>query len=250
MSRTAPKRARLWVMLATVVGVAVTASLGFWQLGRADLKETLAAQRDARAAMSPVGWPEVRASIQPTGDAADASALHDRPVILQGHWLHEATVFLDNRPMSGRSGFIVVTPLLSEDRSVAVVVQRGWVPRRMDDRTAVPDLPTETGRVEVVGRLAPPPSLLYELGQDGDGRIRQNIDLASYGAQWSLRLPPLSVQQTQGGGADASLLREWPQVGADVHKHYGYATQWFGLSALMVVLYVWFQFIAPRRRSA
>ncbi len=249
MSRMAPTRARLWVTLATVVGVAVTASLGFWQLGRADMKEALAAQRDARAALSPAGWSEVVNSVTPAGDGDAATALHDRPIALRGQWLHEATVFLDNRPMAGRAGFIVVTPLLSEDRTAAVVVQRGWVPRRMDDRTAVPDLPMDKGVVEVVGRLAPPPSMLYELGQDSDGRIRQNIDLSSYGAQWSLRLPPLSVQQTAGGASDASLLREWPRVGADVHKHYGYATQWFSLSALMVVLYVWFQFIAPRRRS-
>ncbi len=249
MSRIAPTRARLWVTLATVVGVTITASLGFWQLGRAEMKENLAAQRQARAAMSPAGWREVSVSVQPAEDGAAVTALHDRPVVLRGRWLHEATVFLDNRPMSGRSGFFVVTPLLSEDGRSAVAVQRGWVPRRMDDRTAVPELPMDTGVVEVVGRLAPPPSMQYELGQDSDGRIRQNIDLSSYGAQWSLRLPPLSVQQTEGGVSDASLLREWPQVGADVHKHYGYATQWFGLSALMVFLYVWFQFIAPRRRS-
>ncbi len=250
MSRMKPVQARLWVTLATVVGVLVTASLGFWQLGRADMKEALAAQRDARAEMSPVGWRDVMASMEPAGSAVAGTDLHDRPVALTGYWLHEATVFLDNRPMAGRSGFIVVTPLLSEDRTAAIAVQRGWVPRRIDDRTAVPDLPMDAGLVKVVGRLAPPPSMLYELGQDSDGRIRQNIDLSSFGAQWSLRLPPLSVQQTEGGASDASLLREWPRVGADVHKHYGYATQWFGLSALMVVLYVWFQIIAPRRRSA
>jgi surfeit locus 1 family protein len=44
------------------------------------------------------------------------------------------------------------------------------------------------------------------------------------------------------------LLRQWPTSFPDVHKHYGYAFQWFGLTALVVVLYVWFQIIAPRRR--
>ena len=37
---------------------------------------------------------------------------------------------------------------------------------------------------------------------------------------------------------------------ADVHKHYGYAFQWFALCALIVGLYVWFQLIRPRRRAA
>jgi surfeit locus 1 family protein len=35
-----------------------------------------------------------------------------------------------------------------------------------------------------------------------------------------------------------------------VHKHYGYAFQWFSLSLLTVGLYVWFQLIQPRRRTA
>ena len=34
---------------------------------------------------------------------------------------------------------------------------------------------------------------------------------------------------------------------AGVHKHYGYAFQWFALSALILGLYVWFQLIRPRR---
>ena len=46
------------------------------------------------------------------------------------------------------------------------------------------------------------------------------------------------------------VLRQWPRPAADVHKHYGYAFQWFGLCALIAILYVWFQFIQPRRRAA
>ena len=34
----------------------------------------------------------------------------------------------------------------------------------------------------------------------------------------------------------------------DVGKHHGYAFQWFALSALVIVLYVWFQHIRPARR--
>jgi surfeit locus 1 family protein len=36
---------------------------------------------------------------------------------------------------------------------------------------------------------------------------------------------------------------------SDVHKHYGYAAQWFGLSALVITLYAWFQLIRPRRAA-
>lgn len=52
---------------------------------------------------------------------------------------------------------------------------------------------------------------------------------------------PVLVVQT--GAPSEGLLRDWPSVGSGVHKHYGYAFQWFGLCGLMALLYVWFQFV-------
>jgi surfeit locus 1 family protein len=46
------------------------------------------------------------------------------------------------------------------------------------------------------------------------------------------------------------LRRDWPVVDAGLGKHYGYAFQWFGLSALFAGLYVWFQLLRPRRPTA
>src|SRR5437868_3343803 len=47
---------------------------------------------------------------------------------------------------------------------------------------------------------------------------------------------------------DDGLLRHWPPPELGLHKHYGYAFQWFALCALILVLYVWFQLIRPRLR--
>ncbi|MGL4808533.1 MAG: SURF1 family cytochrome oxidase biogenesis protein, partial [Giesbergeria sp.] len=108
------------------------------------------------------------------------------------------------------------------------------------------------GRVEVTGRLAPGPARLLELaGVDqgpGSSHIRQNLDLSAFAAETGLALAPLTVVQTQGP-ADG-LLRQWPAFSAGVEKHHGYAFQWFGLSGLIALLYVWFQLvrrIRPRR---
>ena len=34
-----------------------------------------------------------------------------------------------------------------------------------------------------------------------------------------------------------------------VEKHYGYAFQWFAMSALVLGLYLWFQWLRPRGRA-
>jgi surfeit locus 1 family protein len=167
--------------------------------------------------------------------------------VLQGRWLPEHTVFLDNRQMRGKPGFDVLTPLRIDGSDAVVVVQRGWVQRNFLDREKLPAVDTPAGSVEVRGRIAPPPPKLYAFGAAESGAIRQNLDLAQFRDRTGLPLlTGLSVQQT--GAASEGLLRDWTEPGSGVEKHYGYAFQWFALSALIAILYVWFQFIAPRRK--
>ena len=109
---------------------------------------------------------------------------------------------------------------------------------------------TAQGLVEVQARIAPWPSRLTSLGEDAAGAIRQNLDRPAFEREAGLALRPLSlVELPHAGNAGDGLRREWPQPAVDVHKHYGYAAQWFGLSALTAGLYVWFQLLRPWRRA-
>jgi cytochrome oxidase assembly protein ShyY1 len=82
----------------------------------------------------------------------------------------------------------------------------------------------------------------------GSSPIRQNLDLAAFRTETRLPLrTDLTLQQA--GAASEGLLRDWPAPALGVEKHQGYAFQWFGLTGLVALLYVWFQLIAPWRRS-
>jgi surfeit locus 1 family protein len=237
-----PGRRALVVLLATIAGVAATASLGAWQLDRAAQKEALQQQLDSRATLA-----ELPASALARTDA-EAASQHHRRIRLRGEWVDRWTVYLDNRQMNGRPGFFVVTPLRLAGSDQAVLVQRGWVPRDAADRTRLPALPAQKGEVELSGHIAPPPARLYEFSAAASGPIRQNLDLAAYSLETGLRLAPVSVVQDAASAPDDGLLRQWPRPAVDVHKHYGYAFQWFALCALMAGLYVWFQLVRPRLR--
>ncbi len=243
MSGLGARRRAGLVLLAAVFAAALTARLGVWQLSRAAEKEQAQAALDSRGAAAPLAQAELAA------EARQAAAQHFRRITLRGRWVDGRTVFLDNRPMAGRPGFYVVTPLLIGEGGDAVLVQRGWVPRDANDRTRVPAVPAAQGMVAIEGRIAPPPSRLYELGVEGQGPIRQNLELDAFARETGLRLRPLSVLQADGDGtAGDGLLRQWPAPAVDVHKHYGYAFQWFALAALITGLYVWFQLVRPRLR--
>ena len=235
----AARRPRWLILLAATVAALGTARLGVWQLSRAAQKTALQQSIAERGAMAPLP----AAALAPPG-ADPADQLH-RPVELQGRWLPRHTVFLDNRQMQGRPGFYVVTPLQLPEGG-AVLVQRGWVPVDARDRTQLPTVPTPPGEVRVRGRIAPPPSRLYEFAAEASGAIRQNIDLASFEKEVGLALRPLSVLQADTGDERDGLARQWPLPAVDVSKHHGYAFQWFALSALIVGLTLWFQFLRPR----
>jgi surfeit locus 1 family protein len=229
---------------AAAVGVAVTGSLGIWQWSRAEQRLGLQAAIAQRQGLPAVDQAAVLG-------AADAAPLLHRQVVLRGHWEAGHTVYLDNRQMNGRPGFYVVTPLRLANAGAgapAVLVQRGWVPRNFERREQLPPVETPSGEIEVRGLVSPPPARLYEFRAGGEGPIRQNLDLARFAAETRLPLLPLSVQQT--GGPSEGLLREWPQPASGAERNLGYAFQWWALSALIAVLYVWFQIIAPRRRKS
>lgn len=222
------------VTLAAAFGIAVTAALGYWQLGRAAQKQALHADIEAQSAKLPLTAKSLRA-------LPDASqALHHRAII-RGFWVKDATVYLENRPMNGRVGFVVLTPLVMEAGRDAIVVQRGWVPRNFEARGQLPTLETPLGMVDITGLITPPPSKLYEPGPSATALIRQNIDLAQFQTETGLSLLPVTLQQT--GAASDGLQRNWPAVSLGVEKNQGYALQWFGLSSLIAGLYIWFHVI-------
>ena len=238
MARLSPQ-ARFWlVTVAAVLVAGVTLSLGQWQLRRAAQKQNLQLAIESQS----------NQFILKAADLADPDILKDavhRRATLKGIWRAEHTIFLDNRQMNGRTGLIAITPLVLDGTGQIILVQRGWALRNFTDRTKLPDIQTPSGPVTVRGRIAPPPSKLYEFKGVDSGRIRQNIVIDTFSREIALSLMPVSMVQT--GPANEGLLRDWAAPNVGIDKHYGYAFQWFGLCALVVGLYVWFQLIYPWR---
>ena len=240
-----PLHLKRWLVLAAAgVGVAMTFSLGMWQIGRASEKTALQDARTQQSGKEVLDGRTLRSSPE---DLAQRSGLIHRRVVVKGRWLPSNTVYLDNRQMNAKPGFFVLTPLQIEGTGEVLVVQRGWAPRSFTDRAALPSVLTPSDLVEVPGHLAPWPSRLYDFGGAETGPIRQNLDLTTYRQETGLKV--LEVTLLQSGGPSEGLLREWPVVASGVEKHHGYAFQWFGLSGLIALLYVWFQIVQPRRQK-
>ena len=251
-----PRARRFWafwlITLVTCLGVLSTAALGRWQLSRAAQKEALSAEIHARGNEVPLPDAVLRALLAPDAAPATVAAELYRQASVRGQWLADKTVFLDNRQMDGKQGFLVLTPLQLEGIGQPVVlVQRGWAPRNYAQRTQLPPVETDAGVVEVEGHLAGSPGQNFALGSDqqdsGFNRIRQNLTLDAFRTETALPLATFTLVQE---GADSEgLVRHWAEVSTGVETNYGYAFQWFALCALILGLYVWFQFVRLRKRS-
>jgi cytochrome oxidase assembly protein ShyY1 len=234
--------------LAALALVAVTVSLGNWQMRRADEKRALHARHEAASRDAVVRVP---------GGDLDPASLEGRRVVARGELLPRWTVFVDNRTHKGIAGFYVLSPLRMTGSERHVLVLRGWVASDPRERSRLPDLATPAGEVEIEGIAQLDLEHVLELGRSAppgpQDRLWQNADVASF-ARWSgLAMQPLVVRETVAPrvGADErddGLVRDWPDPGSGVEKHLGYAFQWYALAVLAAGL--WARFVLFGRRKA
>ena len=223
--------------------MALTMRLGFWQLSRAEQKTALQQAIEHQSQLPPLTLAQLESD-------PSAWVQTHRRVQLQGEWLNDQTVFLDNRAHHGRVGFWVMTPLRVQAGQV-VWVQRGWVERDSLDPRKLPQLAPPADGSPVHARIAPPLSQIFELGsaqQSAPGSnpspIRANLDPAQ---MQSLVQDNVLALVVQTGPEGDGLRRDWFQVGVSADKNRAYAFQWFALSALLAFLYLWFQWIKDYR---
>jgi len=113
-----------------------------------------------------------------------------------------------------------------------VLVNRGWLPRNADVRTAMAPYRTPSGDVTIEGIARANASRAFELGEGGSAahqQIRQNVDVAAFAAETGLALQPFVIDQTSDDGD--GLVRDWPAPAMGVERNYGYMLQWWGMAA-------------------
>jgi len=223
-------RFRTIPFLATLLLVALGSALGNWQSRRAAEKLDLQARLQQRAAEAPVVL---------DGRPLDPAAVEYRRVRVSGTYLPDWTLFLDNRPLDGRVGFVVVTPLQIAGTHRVVLVERGWVARDAGAHDRAPVVPAPAGAQTIEGTAVPHAARVLDLGTPpppAPGAIVQNLDVAGFARASGLDVLPVLVEQE--GRGEGALVRKWPAPALDVDRHKGYAFQWYALAAMAFLFFV------------
>lgn len=207
--------------------------LGQWQTRRAEEKIEIQQRLESRAKQAPL-------LALPADSAIDEAEF--RHVLLSGEFIPQWTIYLENRPHAGVSGFHVLMPFRIAGSSQVVMVGRGWAPRDAVDRTRVPQLVTPTGVVRIQGVLRRGAGHVLQLGQPDaprPGAILQNLDIVALAEASALPLSTAVIEQT--GAPEAAgdgLVRDWPLPSLGVDRHRAYALQWYALAAMALIFFL------------
>lgn len=230
---------REWlIIILGLLVIGLTMSLGFWQLGRAHEKKALHLQMDQRERANPmvIGQADIR--------------LHRdiwRRALAKGIYAKNLTIYLQNRQQNEQTGFWVMTPLKLTGSDRYVMILRGWIPRNFQAMDLIAPYETPQGLTTVDGLIAPPPSEWFSFFSDPPGAtVRQNVNLQKYAAYHHITLLPYVLRQS-GEDLQDGLGRQWPAANTGISTNYGYAAQWFGMSATGVILLLYFVYRRLRK---
>lgn len=222
-------RPRLVPGIAVALGVALFVNLGQWQAGKAErrIAEIQEHQERGQHAAYRLG-----AALVP------ADQLRDMPVSVRGQFEPHLRFYVDNRQMDGKPGLHLVMPLRIEGSQTRVLVNRGWV-GWPDRRSALPDVATPDGVVEINGVAAVPSGkkfFLMPAHEDANPALWTRLDLERFEKTNPGPLQTVVVLQSDAGATDA-LVRKWPPPEDRVAMHQSYSLQWFGMAVALVIFY-------------
>ena len=220
-----------WIpLIATVLVCAIGISLGNWQTRRAAEKQALQQEMLARASFDPLNANTIAPGTMPE---------EFRRITADGEFLPEWAVYLDNRPLHGKSGFYLLMPLKLAGSDQVVLVLRGWFPRDARDAAKVPAVPVPSSTVHVEGKIRHGAGKLMQLGEAVElkpGAIVQNADVVDFARASKLPLHTFIIEQTSD--TSDGLVRDWPLPSTGIDTHRGYAFQWYALSVAALIFFL------------
>ena len=204
--------------------------LGTWQVQRLHWKEGLIAMRAAAVSAPPAALPLT---------LGDARPLEFHRVAVKGVFQHGAELYLHAISKDGAPGYAVLTPLLMLDGSF-ILINRGFVPE--DQKTPASRNASQLqGEVTVTGLLRVPPAAkpsVFTPENDPARNAWYFVDLAAMAQATHIEnLLPFYID------ADATPNPGGYPLGGQTNvdlpnDHLQYALTWYGLAALMPILYL------------
>lgn len=219
------------ITLLTLCLLPILVSLGFWQLHRAEGKQQLQTQYNARTQTQPV-------SLQAISRSGD---LNYTSVKMRGRFDNAHRIFLDNKIYQHQIGYQVLIPFKLVDSHQAVLINLGWIAQG-NNRNQLPEFSIPSNERLIYGIVNELPRRSFSLGANADPNHQtwplrlQHIDIAYLTDK--LGYPIESFMILLAPDQPFGLVRDWSPATLNPQMHLGYAFQWFALAVTLVILFI------------
>lgn len=229
-------RPNVLLTLLTVLMLGACIKLGMWQYSKAQSRQILQTQLNARLNEPAVKLP---AKIEPLEN------WRYKRVKFTGKYDTRYQLLLDNQVQNTVAGYHVLTPMQVDGSNAYVLVNRGWVARtaaNVGEMPKPPTIDTPQGKQQIEGDIGLPANKFFTMDSlpatDGKWQpVWQNLDMARYAKSVPFVVQPFVVRLDAKSNA-GGFVRNWPPPGERVTMHLGYAYQWFGFALTLLVIYI------------
>lgn len=203
------------------------AGLGTWQVNRGLEKR---AQRELLS--------------DEAGFAAWNSGMSIRPyqaLKATGNFDSQHQFLLDNIIVNSRLGYYILTPLIVDDETPALLVNRGWYERADGDFDPAA-IAVDSGPISVRGRAGSLPKAGYKAGDAvmNDSpwprrAVYPTLDELAISLGREVQPFVLLMDPQEANG----FFRHWVPEEMGSGRHFAYALQWFAMGAVLAALLIW-----------
>ena len=212
---------------ALLTSVSVLVSLGFWQIDRGRQKELIINSYLNRDSALP----------ESLNEALKVETSPWKKIYVEGKFV-KPHIFLDNSINERQFGYQLITPFVYGNNTILVL--RGWV-KGPTDRSILPTVSTSYDEKKITGYLNQPPytgisgmfdKSTIEIFEKDKIRI-QKLDRIRIEDVIGRKLGN-QVFYLHSDEPDAYLVKN--DQFTKQHKHFAYATQWFCMAAVLLVI--------------
>ena len=219
--------------LAFIVTFCCFIKLGFWQLDRADQKNLLNDSYTLRQQEKLINLNNINID--------NKESILWRKVELNGSFLNEKNIILDNQIFNKKPGFNIITPFKISKTNYIILINRGWHPN-LQSREIIPVINSISGQVNLTGHVANFPAKGITLGKDNFETLNssifrfQKLDEEELSYFLSFNLLPYMVYLDPL--IDDVYYKTFKLPAPDSVKNYGYAFQWYAFAVTLLIIFL------------
>ncbi len=218
------------VALLIFIALCLLLNLGFWQLRRAEQRQHFNDELKRLQRAAPVPAVDLL--------SGEVPAVTGLKVSLQGRYLNNRSILIDNQVFRGQYGVEVLTPVKLTTTDTLVLVSRGWLAKPHSKRVDIPAIIADTPEPQqLLAEVFVPPDKVFFERESVDTKqwpiYLHHFDLATVEAALNQEISPFIARLDEG--ADGVFARHWKSRRLDPGINSRYALQWFGMAVLLLV---------------